>query len=100
MVVRLLIDIALLRFRSASARDIEFVSLRHEVRVLRRRVKRTTWRPGDRAVLAALSRCVPRTLWVVFPVRTRDALAVAPGPGQPQVGRLRRAPTPGPAAAP
>src|SRR5262245_42976613 len=74
MVVHLLIDIALLGFPSAAARDIELAALRHEVRALRRRVKRTTWRPGDRAVLAALSRCVPRTLWVVFPVRPETLL--------------------------
>src|SRR5262245_22068201 len=74
MVVHLLIDIALLGFPSAAARDIELAALRHEVRALRRRVKRTTWRPGDRAVLAALSRCVPGALWVVFPVRPQTLL--------------------------
>ncbi|HEY3079295.1 MAG TPA: integrase core domain-containing protein [Chloroflexota bacterium] len=68
-VARLLIDIALLGGRGAAAREIELLALRHEVRVPRRRVKRTTWRPGDRVVLAALSRCVPRALWAVFPVR-------------------------------
>ncbi len=58
-VVRLLLDLALLRCRSGTARDRELLALRHEVRVLRRRTKRLAWRPGDRLVLTALSRCLP-----------------------------------------
>ena len=65
-VVRLLLDLALLRCRSGTARDLELLVLRHEVRVLRRRTKRIPWRPGDRLVLAALSRCLPRANWRAF----------------------------------
>ena len=36
-VVRLLLDVALLRCRCGTARDLELLVLRHEVRVLRRR---------------------------------------------------------------
>ena len=68
-VVRLFVDVALVRSHSVAARDVELLALRHEVRVLRRRNTRTAWRPGDRVVLAALSRCVPRAVWAVFPVR-------------------------------
>jgi putative transposase len=30
---------------------------------------RIAWRPGDRLVLTALSRCLPRAAWLVFPVQ-------------------------------
>jgi putative transposase len=73
-VVRLLLDVALLRCRSGAARDVELLALRHEVRVLRRRTKRSTWRPGDRLVLAALSRRLPRTDWHAFSVRPETLL--------------------------
>jgi putative transposase len=73
-VVRLLLDVALLRCRSGAARDVELLALRHEVRVLRRRTKRSTWRPGDRLVLMALSRYLPRASWHAFPVRPETLL--------------------------
>ncbi len=73
-VVRLLVDLALLRCRSGTARDLELLVLRHEVRVLRRRTKCIAWRPGDRLVLTALSRCLPRARWPVFPVRPETLL--------------------------
>jgi hypothetical protein len=59
-VVRLLLNVALLRCRGGTARDLGLLLLRPEVRVLRRRTKRIPWRPGDRLVLASLSRCPPR----------------------------------------
>jgi putative transposase len=73
-VVRLLLDLALLRCRSGAARDLELLALRHEVRVLRRRTKRITWRPGDRLVLSALRRGLPRVNWPAFPVRPETLL--------------------------
>jgi putative transposase len=73
-VVRLLLDVALLRCRSGAARDVELLALRHEVRVLRRRTTRIAWRPGDRLVLTALSRCLPRAGWHGFPVRPETLL--------------------------
>jgi hypothetical protein len=55
-VVRLILDLALLRCRSGAARELELLALHHAVRVLRRRTRRIAWRPGDGLVLAALSR--------------------------------------------
>ena len=73
-VVRLLLDLALLRCRSATGRDLELLALRHAVRVLRRRTTRMAWRPGDRLVLTALSRYLPRANWHAFPVRPETLL--------------------------
>src|SRR5215210_3858373 len=73
-VVRLLLDIALLRCRSGAARDLELLALRQQVRVLRRRTTRIAWRPGDRLVLTTLSRCLPRAGWHAFPVRPETLL--------------------------
>jgi hypothetical protein len=40
--------------------------LRHQLDVLRRQVRRLDFRPADRAVLAALSRALPRAHWAAF----------------------------------
>ncbi|HEY3081599.1 MAG TPA: hypothetical protein VGM69_17040, partial [Chloroflexota bacterium] len=72
--VCLLTDLAIVRCQVARARDAELLALRHEVRVLRRQVKRAAWRPGDRFVLAMLSRRLPRAAWSVLPVRPETLL--------------------------
>ena len=73
-VVRLLLDLALVWARCGTARDLELLASRQEVRVLRRRTKRIARRPGDRLVFAALSRCLPRAGWQAFPVRPETLL--------------------------
>ena len=75
VVVRLLLDLARLRCQSDAARDLELLALCHEVRVLRRRTQRIAWRPGDRLVLAALSRGLPRADWHAFPSARRRSSA-------------------------
>jgi hypothetical protein len=69
-----LLHLALDRDPVARAEMVELLALRHEVRVLRRQVKRSAWRPPDRLLLAALSRCVPRAKWWRFPVRPETLL--------------------------
>src|SRR5262245_44414123 len=64
----------LLRCRPAQARDVELLALRHEVRVLRRQIKRGAWRPSDRFVLSGLSRRLPRAARGVLPVRPETLL--------------------------
>ncbi len=68
------LDVVLVYTASERPQTIELLALRHEVRVLRRQVQRAHWRPGDRLVLAALSRCVPRGEWWRFPVRPETLL--------------------------
>jgi hypothetical protein len=52
--------------RDDGAKDVEILVLRHQVAVLRRQVHRPDLQPGDRMVLAVLSRLLPRTRWSVF----------------------------------
>jgi hypothetical protein len=73
-IVCLLTDLARLRCRSGTARDVELLAWRQEVRVLRRTTKRPAYRPGDRLLLTALSRCLPRAAWPVFPARPETLL--------------------------
>jgi transposase InsO family protein len=62
---RLLQAIVLL-FRSAEYKELEIVVLRHELAVLRRRVKRPPLRGADRWFLAAAARTLPRARWGAF----------------------------------
>jgi putative transposase len=72
--VGLLADLALMCCHHDRTRDVELLALRHEVRVLRRPVRRTAWQPGDRFVLAVLSRRLPRAAWGVVPARRETLL--------------------------
>jgi len=68
---RLLVTVLALLARSSSAKDVEILALRHEVAVLRRANPRPRMSWTDRAVLAALTRIMPKAL------RTRQI--VTPG---------------------
>jgi len=60
--------------RSGFDKVVEIVVLRHQVRVLERQLHaRVGYRPADRAILAALSRSLPRARWRCFLV-TPDTL--------------------------
>jgi hypothetical protein len=56
-------------------KDIELMVLRHEVHVLKRQLHgRVRYRPTDRAMLAALSRLLPRWRWGCFLVTPETLL--------------------------
>jgi putative transposase len=72
--IRRLLGLVVSSRRSDSDKDIEIMVLRHQIRVLRRQVHgRVRYRPADRAILAALSRYLPRARWRCFLV-TPDTL--------------------------
>lgn len=60
--------------RSDDSRDIEILVLRHQLKVLRRQVKRPRLRRLDRALLAAASRAMPRRLWSSLVVKPETLL--------------------------
>jgi putative transposase len=66
LMARRLVGMLLGGLRSRHAKDVEIAVLRHQLDVLRRQVKRPEFRPADRAVLAVLSRALPRARWAAF----------------------------------
>jgi putative transposase len=52
--------------RGDHVKEIEIVVLRHQIAVLRRQVDRHGLNDGDRVLLAALSRLLPRSSWKSF----------------------------------
>jgi len=74
LALRRSLELVTLCFRSAEAKEIEVLVLRHELVVLRRQHPRPRLQPTDRALLAALSRLLPRARWSVFLVRPETLL--------------------------
>src|SRR5688572_16358774 len=71
--IRLLALLALLA-RGDAAKDLEILVLRHQLTVLRRQVSRLKLEPADRALLAAVSRVLPRSRWSCFLVQPETLL--------------------------
>ena len=67
--VRLVIDLLVLRGRTDRSKDVEILVLRHQLGVLKRRSSRPRFEPDDRAVLTALARALGRDRWTIFLVR-------------------------------
>src|SRR6266516_649032 len=61
--LRRLLELMVLRRRSEREKEIEILLLRHQLRVLERQVARPTLTPGDRVLLAAFNRVLPRRVW-------------------------------------
>ena len=60
--------------RSGAAKDLEILVLRHQLTVLHRQLPRPRLEPADRALLAAISRVLPRSGWSCFFVRPETLL--------------------------
>jgi hypothetical protein len=60
--------------RGDAAKDLEILVLRHQLAVLRRQAPRPKLEPADRALLAAVSRILPRARWSCFLVKPETLL--------------------------
>jgi putative transposase len=67
--VRLVIDLLVLRGRSDRSKDVEILVLRHQLAVLQRQIARPRFEPEDRAILTALARVLSRDRWSIFVVK-------------------------------
>ena len=97
LALRRLLELMVLCWRSTDAKEVETLVLRHQLAVLRRQDPRPRLQPQDRALLAALSRLLPRPRWSIFVVTPETLLRwhrrmvrrrwtyPAPGRGRPSV---------------
>ena len=74
VVLRRVLQLAVLRLRSNDLKDLEIVVLRHELAILRRRTRRPAMTWTDRLFLAAASRFLPRARWRSFIITPRTLL--------------------------
>ena len=68
------IQLLVLLARGDAAKDLEILVLRHQLTVLRRQSPRPKLEPADRALLAAVSRVLPRARWSCFFVKPETLL--------------------------
>jgi putative transposase len=74
LALRHVLELIMLCCRSTETNEIEILVLRHELAILRRQHRRPRLRPKDRALLAALSRQLPRAHWPLFLVKPEALL--------------------------
>ena len=74
LAVRNLFALVRLLARSRRSKELEILLLRHELAILRRQTRRPHLTLADRALLAALSRALPRPAWTSFPVKPETVL--------------------------
>jgi putative transposase len=74
LAVRSLFGLVLLLGRSDRSKELEILVLRHELAIVRWACRRSRIEPADRALLATLSRALPRPAWAAFSVRPETVL--------------------------
>jgi putative transposase len=74
LALRRLLELMVLCWRSTDAKEVEILVLRHQLAILRRQYPRPRLQPKDRALLAALSRLLPRPRWSIFVVTPQTLL--------------------------
>jgi putative transposase len=74
LTVRLLTRLLVLPDADDGTKDLEILVLRHQLRVLRRKTGRPRFTAGDRVLLAAASRVLPRQRWASFLVTPQTLL--------------------------
>jgi transposase len=67
-------QLLVLRARSTKRKELEMLVLRHELAIARRQLGRARPSAADRALLAALSRSLPRPSWSAFSVSPKTIL--------------------------
>jgi putative transposase len=67
--VRVLLDVMATSHSNEAKLMAEVLSLRRQVQVLERQIKRVRWEPGDRMILAALRERLPRSAWAALLVQ-------------------------------
>ena len=68
------VQLLVLLVRGDASKDLEILVLRHQLAVLRRQIPRPRLEPADRAVLAAVSRLIPRARWSCYLVKPETLL--------------------------
>ena len=74
LAVRNLFALVWLLARPRRSKELEILVLRHELAILRRQTARPPLKRADRALLAALSRRLPRQVWTNFGVKPETLL--------------------------
>jgi transposase len=74
LAVRNLFALLWLLARPRRSKELEILVLRHELALLRRQARQPRLTRADRALLAALSRTLPRVAWARFPVKPETLL--------------------------
>jgi len=74
LVVRNLFALVWLLGRPRRSKEVEILVLRHELVILRRQATRPQLTRADRALLASLSRSLPRPAWTVFSFKPETLL--------------------------
>jgi transposase InsO family protein len=73
--IRLVIDLLVLRSRRDRSKDVEILVLRHQLAVLQRQISRPRFEPDDRAILTAFARVFSRDRWSILLVKPGTILS-------------------------